>query len=533
MLKVLLVDDEPFISQGLSVLIDWTEEGYEIVHTASNGREAFSYLEENKVDLIIADIQMPEMNGLELLAKIRETSVSDAHFVILSGYSDFGYAKQAIQNGCTDYMLKPVAKEELLAVLRKVAHDSEHLRLDEQKQKRMERAYLEQNLLALLVGKYDEANLEYVKEHMRLSEGVRYVDIIYSGLNEEDVQDEATQRKMYTELFQACREQLGTDEAHAIFDASQDEKIYDAGFVYCDYMSERDGVCEKQYLENLRVALERTVGKELCMLIGKKVTAISGISKSYSTVRIMKSLEAFHEKRSLYFYEDEVQVGQNGIVLCKQSLDALIAAIEENESVKIHECVERLYEEFKNLGVAGDVVNLNINYLLFQLIHLATEQDDEVNQEEILHFVSESSFEEGVMRGSSRHLARFACEYAEYLGQLRKNVSRGVLDDIEREIRENYAENLRLRDLGKKYYVNSSYLGQIFRKKYGQSFSDYLTNYRMNEATKLLLKTDKKVNQIAEAVGYKDSDYFIRKFIELKGCTPSKFRKTQSENDSN
>ena len=137
------------------------------------------------------------------------------------------------------------------------------------------------------------------------------------------------------------------------------------------------------------------------------------------------------------------------------------------------------------------------------------------------------------MRGSSRHLARFACEYAEYLGQLRKNASRGVLDDIEREIRENYAENLRLRDLGKKYYVNSSYLGQIFRKKYGQSFSDYLTNYRMNEATKLLLKTDKKVNQIAEAVGYKDSDYFIRKFIELKGCTPSKFRKTQSENDSN
>jgi len=181
------------------------------------------------------------------------------------------------------------------------------------------------------------------------------------------------------------------------------------------------------------------------------------------------------------------------------------------------------------MGVAGDVVNFNINYLLFQLMHLATEQDDEVNQEEILHFVSESSFEEGVMRGSSKHLARFACEYAEYLAQLRKKVSHGILDAIEKEIKENFAENLRLRELGKKYYVNSSYLGQIFRKKYGKSFSDYLTDYRMTEATKLLLKTDMKVNQIAEAVGYKDSDYFIRKFIELKGCTPSKFRKNREE----
>ena len=94
-------------------------------------------------------------------------------------------------------------------------------------------------------------------------------------------------------------------------------------------------------------------------------------------------------------------------------------------------------------------------------------------------------------------------------------------------MREHYAENLSLRDLSEKYYLNSSYLGQIFRKKYGQSFKDYLTNYRISEATKLLIKTDKKIGQIAEEVGYKDSDYFIRKFIEIKGCTPSKYRKNK------
>ena len=152
--------------------------------------------------------------------------------------------------------------------------------------------------------------------------------------------------------------------------------------------------------------------------------------------------------------------------------------------------------------MTGETMNLNINYLLFQLIHLASEQDDGVNQEEILRLISESSFEKGVMRGSKAHLTRFACEYGDYLSQLRKNVSRGVLGEIEREIRENYAKNITLKSLSEKYYVNSAYLGQLFRKKNGQSFKDYLNNYRMERAADLLLHTDKKIVEIAEEVGY-------------------------------
>lgn len=220
-----------------------------------------------------------------------------------------------------------------------------------------------------------------------------------------------------------------------------------------------------------------------------------------------------------------MQINQGGIVLCKQSLDALLAAIEQNGKTEIRKCVDQLYEEMRRMGVIGDTMNLNINYLLFQLIHLATEQDDCVNQEEILHYISESSFEEGILRGSRAHLARFAIEYGDYLTQLRKNVSRGVLAEIEREVRENYAENLTLRELSQKYYVNSAYLGQLFRKKYGISFKEYLNNYRMEQAAQKLLRTDDKIYQIAQEVGYKDLDYFINRFIAAKGCTPAKFRK--------
>ena len=83
--------------------------------------------------------------------------------------------------------------------------------------------------------------------------------------------------------------------------------------------------------------------------------------------------------------------------------------------------------------------------------------------------------------------------------------------------------------MSQKFYINNAYLGQIFKKKYGVSFKDYLTDYRIKEAAKMLVNTDKKIISIAEDVGYKDSDYFVQKFIERMGCTPSKYRRDKSE----
>ena len=172
MLKVLLVDDEPFIVKGLSVLIDWEQEGFEIAGVASNGEEALQFLQEQKVDLIIADIKMPIMTGLELLQNIREHEISDAYFVILSGYADFSYAQKALRYECFDYILKPVKKEALTAVIQKVSQSSIHVEQKKKDTEKMERAYLARNTISLLQGNFDQLNMEYVKKHMKLSEEV-------------------------------------------------------------------------------------------------------------------------------------------------------------------------------------------------------------------------------------------------------------------------------------------------------------------------------------------------------------------------
>lgn len=375
MMKVMLVDDEPFIMQGLEVLIDWNALGYEIVKMASNGGEAYEYLKSEQVDMVISDISMPVMTGLDLLKRIREEGLSDAYFVILSGYNDFKYAQQAIRYASMDYLLKPIDREELTDILKRAARmrESEH----------------------------DETGM----------------------------------------------------------------------------------------------------------------------------TAVLRALRTFRSDQDIKTYGDEINVPQGRIMLLKEQLDSLIAAVEQNDITEINRSIDVLYDETRDRGMSTDVFDLNLNYLLFRLMHLAVEQDESVDQEEVLSYISDNVYESGEIRGSRTHLKRFAISYAEYLVQLRKNVSRGILQEIEREIRANFADNLTLKDLSRKYYVNSSYLGQLFKKKYDQSFKDYLCSVRISEAASMLLKTDEKIPVIAEKVGYKDTDYFIQKFIELKGCTPAKYRR--------
>ena len=524
MLKVLLVDDEPFILQGLQVLLDWEKEGYEI-KTAVNGREALDYLLEHEVDLIISDIKMPVMTGLELLKALRTTYKRETYFIILSGFAEFGYAQEAMRYECTDYILKPVEKEQLLGILRKVSALSEKKTSQSQEREKQERAYLDRNLMALLGGKYDKENIEYLSEKINIDDDMCYVGIQLNAETLSDDYSDEEKKETLKKLYASAVDYLKEDAELCIMDVSDSEKVYDIGLLYCDSMAERKQFTEEKYLREFLGYIKDNTNLPVTMLVGKRVSGIKNISKSYGTVNILRSLSGFKEKKELYFYEEEYKVSDSGIMICKKELDELINAIELGESVSIHKKVDEFYDEMQKMGITESSMNLNINYLLFQLIHLASELDSEVNQEEIFRIILENTSEDGISRGGKSHLCKMALVYGEYLSQLRKNVSKGVLGQVEDEIKKNYANNLTLKELSEKYYVNSAYLGQLFRKKYGCSFKDYLNNHRMEEAAKLLIKSDMKIYEVAEAVGFKDVDYFVNKFIAAKGCTPTKYKK--------
>lgn len=530
LMKVMLVDDEPFILQGLSVIIDWEKEGYEIVKKASDGQEALDYLKENDVDLIITDIRMPQINGLELLETVRNEKLSEAYIIILSGYNDFKYAQTAIRYSCMDYILKPVQKEQLLENIRRIVQKRENRIQEEIDSQRMQRGYLLQNMMALLQGKGKEQNISYIKENFRCGNGVRYLHICLNDLSAlEEMSDEEVSElkdKMYEQVSCYLRE----DSDHLFKDFFVYEEDYEIGFVYCDYMSKERNLTEEEFMKALhKMAQSGSENFPVILLAGKRVEDISKISRSYSSACVLRSFKGFQDHKSIYYYEKEVQVSPSKTVLCKRSLDSLVDAVNQNDILLINKSVDELFLEMDRLDRTRETVILNLNWLIFRLLNLATEQDESVNQDEVLSYISGSVSKEEIIRGSRVHMRKFACECAEYLVQLRKNVSRGVLTEIENEIKEHYAENLTLRELGQKYYINSSYLGQIFRKRYGQSFKNYLNNYRIKEAASQLIRTDKKIGQIAEDVGYHDLDYFISRFIEQEGCTPSRYRKSARE----
>lgn len=381
MIKVLVVDDEPFIRQGLGILIDWNHYGYEIVGEAANGREALEKLKEGVYDLVITDIKMPEVSGIELIKRIRETN-KEIKIIVLSGYYEFEYAKQAIKYQVMDYILKPIQKDELIHTLTEI----------------QERA-------------------------------------------EKD-------KKPFNE-----QQQPTEDDPFMINDILQD--IRKRG--------------EKNRTPVLRKSQESSMNKE--------------------------------------------------------KMDELIESIRENDKGKINECLEDICVRITRMSGHKKMADIYMNYLLCELMALAKEMDSEVDQGEILQNINNKALEQFSATEGEEHFKIFVREFAIYLNQLRQNVFSGVLDVIEKEIHQNYKENLSLKSLSEKYYINSAYLGQIFKKKYNVSFKDYLNTYRIEKATQLLIRTNDKVYMIAEAVGYHNLDYFINKFVKLKGKTPLQYRK--------
>ena len=377
-MRVLLVDDEPFITQGLTLLIDWAAEGCEIAGTAKNGVEAINILKKEKIDLVLTDIRMPECDGLTLLERVKNEGISEAYFIVMSGFDEFDYVQKAMRYGCVDYIVKPVDQAELLRAVQKVSLMYKKTIEEEERIHELENARADQYSIAALIGTYENGN------------------------------------------------------------------------------------------------------RQCCTII------------------------------------------------CKEMMDLLVSAVEQNDKEQIQKSVSDFYRMIKDENISKESVDFNISYLLFQLIHIASEQDDEVNQEEIMRFISESSFEDGKIVENSEYLLRFCQEYADYISQLRGRAAQGILRDVEKEIKNHFAENISLREMSRKYFINSAYLGQIFKKKYGQSFKDYLTDVRIKEAAKLLATTDKKIIITAEETGYKDCDYFVQKFIERMGCTPSKYRRDHS-----
>lgn len=375
------------------------------------------------------------------------------------------------------------------------------------------------NMIPICHGRYRPDNVEYVQKYVGGGKNFRYISVELDGGHRNIRQLTADEkRKLQKELYQKCILLFPGREYLCVLNSSIREEIYNVAIIYVGgLLCGSDEESEQEYIDQLQGKLKKSVGFPVEIIIGKRVDHVEEISESCRSVLLAHSLKGFD-------LGEKPNWELSGHLLDRQLADTLVRAVKLNDKEGISDSYSMLSQEMKKSGMDVHMVNMVVNHLMFEFLHLALEQDENIDRQEILRFINESTIGQ-INRNDDEGLAQLLLEYGDYLMELRSNQSGEILGRIEEDIRRNYKENLTLKDLGKKYFINSAYLGQTFKKQYGESFKDHLNRIRIEAAERLLLYSDKKIYEIAEEVGYKDMDYFINKFIALKGCTPAKFRR--------
>lgn len=499
MYKVMLVDDERLILQGVLNIIDWEKLGMEVIYMAENGKEAIDKYKENPVDIIITDINMPVITGLGLIKSIKEIN-KRVKFIVLSGYDDFSYARTAMKYGVENYILKPINEEELEAALIDI-----NKKIRDEKEK--ENIVLEKNriLMKILNGKLNSDELYYLKDMVELEFENKNYTVSNILFNNKDIR-----RKIDVQDLIATNT---SDKYEIIYKFNGDIILINS------WNKDVNDESIKKYYDTILEKLSNEF-HEIFIAVGDKVELIQDIKKSYDDSNIIKKHILTKGYNSCLYKNDIVKITNKKRSFNKE-IEALNKIIIEKNQDKALGYIEDI---FKNEDLAPeDIYDLAIKILL--LIDKISE-DFRLNK----NYKDESLSSVIVSVYDASTIYRIKEIIAEQILELSKIMSTNVVkytpivQQVVNYIDERYFEEISLKTLSQKYNINSSYLGQIFTKEVGYSFSEYLNKIKNMKAKELILNTNKRINDIAKEVGYYETSYFYRKFKEFYGVSPATLR---------
>lgn len=502
MYKVMLADDENLILQGLENIIEWEELGLEIVNKASNGQEAIDKFKENPVDIVVTDINMPQVTGLELLKELKKFN-SDVKFIILSGYDDFSYAKKAIELGVENYILKPIDEEELEKTLKNTIN-----KIKREKEENKSSLGKHNILIKLIKGKLAQGEIEENREsfYMNLN-SERYSLCIINTRSRYDSEE------MLHNIVNVIKE--NTKNKFEIIYTLDEELILINS--WDEALSKKE---IKKYYDKLKEQIINEYGIDVFLSVGEPVCDFYKISSSYKEANNLKKYVLTLGYNNCITTEDVKDINEKNInfsgVLDKLNKRIIAKDIEGAEKI-IEETVEDKKLNPRNIYD----LSVKILFLLDGIVEeFKVEKQYTGNSlgEEIVALCSEDTRED---------IKTLLCsEIREVIELMHPTTIKysPVIQQIISYVNENYYEEVSLKTLAQKYHINTSYLGQVFTKEVGCSFSEYLNKTKNMKAKELILNTNMKINDIAKKVGYLDTSYFYRKFKKYYGVCPSTLR---------
>lgn len=499
--KVMLVEDEELILQGLKNIIDWEANEMEVVITAGNGEEALELMEGKSVDLIVTDIQMPVMDGLTLLKEIRQTDTR-ARCIILTGYDEFEYARKAIHLDVEEYILKPINEDQLLDALLKAC---EKLKKQEQwfseniEENTVWTRFLQGNLSADEAGIYTELLPEIFPGEMV------YPALMNLSLN-------SLKETRISDILARLRTE---DEKVRVIYLSSDTLLL---LLYGADLDEGSAV---DAFMNLQADLESEFGVLCFISLGSGISDYTLLPEAYTEARKLqkyKMIEGYGACISPEMIDNrksqDIQI-QNTFLqrsIFKRNKEEALRYVEDLfiNNVRKDAAVEDIYR--MALEVAMLLQDVKSEYKL-------TEHTSMHNLAEIMEQICQA---EDIFTLKTI----FIGEIISIISCLSEDQSQytPVVKQIMTDVELNYKEDMNLKTLAHKYHMNASYLGQIFQKEVGCSFAQYLSNTKNSIAKNLILNTNMRIIDIAREVGYPDTSYFYRKFKQCYGVSPATLR---------
>lgn len=498
-MKVLIADDEPDVRMGLKMIIDWHSLGFEICGEAANGDECLEKILSFRPELVMLDIRMPKMHGLEC-AKAARAKGWNGKIIILSGYSDFQFAQGAIQCGVESYLLKPIDEAELTEAVQKIRGKIEEER---RKSSRMNFALEKAHsavLLDILNHKTSLGNKDVNENDLGLNSDRYLVVIPEKGQKEPSPQ---------------CHDLVKLLQAQSV------EKIkYNGMEVYLLKGSDVIGKFKKI------VAAHKLDG--IFLAIGRAAESIGGISLSFQDARAVFARKFFMgREQNIVRTKDlpqHLKPCDIGKVNIRESVEKLYDSIQTCDFKSVNLLLDDWYEKLIAMEIQPDyTVNLLINIQIQTKNAVLQDYEKEniqfVSDTEIINAFSKKSRLYEIIDWMKENLSGLI----ETTSSLKSN---HIVDRIRIYIEKNYDKNLKLEFLAQSFGYNSAYLGKIFKNNVGESFNSYLDRVRIEKAKKLLAQQDMKVYEISNGVGYENIDYFYLKFRKYVGVSPSEYRKT-------
>ncbi|SDC56036.1 two-component system, response regulator YesN [Paenibacillus sp. UNCCL117] len=522
MFKVMLVDDEPSIREGLRTLIDWERFGFRIAGDAHNGKQGLEQWAKVKPDLILTDIRMAGMDGLAMIEEIRKQDMR-CQFILLTGYSDFQYAQRAIQYGVDSYLLKPVDPVELQDRLGRVYKQLSEELADQKQKASMLQLYHEELLQRIVVGNEGEEGHSAAVRELGLEWKIYRVLLVQLESSHPGSEEVAEKSK------RAAKQQL-------------QQAIANKGLGYVFTLEGFIAILLKEVLPAfIRPLLEETRNRgaaeyktQMTVFIGHEVRLKKELPHSYRTA-LKLAVHAF-----IYRSGDEMMIADYDQASNFSQRLSASSETDVGEFFQMDQAVEKLMfaVEAVNRKLIGKILGdlacqlIRTEYsesrikssfaLVYTKIIFGLSQTSGVSKESMVPF---EKFEYQI--DAYRCLATLLTDLENWLCEIADVVNvEGTDKGFGRMlmfIRRHYDKDLKLESLAEMFHYNSSYLGKLFKQQTGQYFNTYLDNLRIERAKELLLQ-GLKVHQVAKLVGYANVDYFHGKFKKYVGQSPSGYR---------